>query len=184
MRCCSAARTLGRSSSGSAGASATSRTSRRRPSSRRRPTTRRRRSSSRTSPTRTTRPPWHGPRSRTPSTARGAAGSRCAWRSGRSRPPRWRYDVTMIARYTRPEMKELWSDEAKYHAWLRVELAATEALARRGLVPRDDLATIREKAAFDVARIAAIEADVKHDVIAFVTSVAEKIGPAGRHVHY
>ncbi|HEX4823124.1 MAG TPA: adenylosuccinate lyase [Candidatus Polarisedimenticolaceae bacterium] len=90
----------------------------------------------------------------------------------------------MIARYTRPEMEELWSDEAKYRAWLRVEMAATEALAKRGLVPPDDLAAIREKAAFDVARIAAIEAEVKHDVIAFVTSVAEKIGPAGRHVHY
>ena len=90
----------------------------------------------------------------------------------------------MIARYTRPEMRDLWSDEAKYRAWLEVELAATEALARRGLVPPDDLATIRQKAAFDVARIAAIEAEVKHDVIAFVTSVAEKIGPAGRHLHY
>ena len=90
----------------------------------------------------------------------------------------------MIPRYTRPEMKELWSDEAKYRAWLSVELATTEALAKRGLVPPDDLAAIREKAGFDVSRIAAIEAEVKHDVIAFLTSVAEKIGPAARHVHY
>ena len=90
----------------------------------------------------------------------------------------------MIARYTRPEMAALWSDEAKYRAWLRVELAATEALAARGLVPADDLGTIRAKAAFDISRIAAIEAEVKHDVIAFLTSVAEHVGPASRHIHY
>ncbi len=90
----------------------------------------------------------------------------------------------MIPRYTRPEMAALWSEEAKYKAWLRVELAATEALASRGLVPKDDLATIKAKAAFDVARIAAIEAEVKHDVIAFLESVAERVGPASRHLHY
>ena len=90
----------------------------------------------------------------------------------------------MIPRYTRPEMAALWSDEEKYRAWLRVELAATETLAARGLVPVDDLKAIREKAAFDVSRIAAIEAEVKHDVIAFLTSIAEKVGPASRHIHY
>jgi adenylosuccinate lyase len=90
----------------------------------------------------------------------------------------------MIARYTRPEMASLWSDDAKYAAWLRVELAATETLAARGLVPAEDLATIRAKAAFDVERIAEIEATVKHDVIAFLTSVAEHVGPASRHIHY
>jgi adenylosuccinate lyase len=90
----------------------------------------------------------------------------------------------MIARYTRAEMAALWSDEEKYRAWLRVELAATETLAARGLVPADDLATIRAKATFDVARIVAIEAEVKHDVIAFLTSVAEHVGPASRHIHY
>jgi len=90
----------------------------------------------------------------------------------------------MISRYTRPEMAALWSDEEKYRSWLRVELAATETLAARGLVPADDLDTIREKAAFDVSRIAAIEAEVKHDVIAFLTSIAEKVGPASRHIHY
>ena len=90
----------------------------------------------------------------------------------------------MIARYTRPEMAALWSDEEKYRTWLRVELAATEALAARGIVPAADLATIRAKAAFDVGRIEAIEAEVKHDVIAFLTSVAEKVGPASRHVHF
>jgi adenylosuccinate lyase len=90
----------------------------------------------------------------------------------------------MIPRYTRAEMAALWSDEEKYRAWLRVELATTEALASRGLVPADDLAAIRAKAAFDVARIAAIEAEVKHDVIAFLTSVAEHVGPASRHIHH
>jgi len=90
----------------------------------------------------------------------------------------------MIPRYTRPEMAALWSDEEKYRAWLRVELAATETLAARGIVPAADLATIREKAAFDVSRITAIEAEVKHDVIAFLTSIAEKVGPASRHIHY
>jgi adenylosuccinate lyase len=81
-------------------------------------------------------------------------------------------------------MAALWSDDEKYRAWLRVELAATEALATRGMVPADDLATIRAKAAFDVSRIAAIEAEVKHDVIAFLTSVSEHVGPASRHIHY
>ena len=81
-------------------------------------------------------------------------------------------------------MAALWSDDEKYRVWLRVELAATETLASRGLVPADDLATIRAKAAFDVSRIEAIEADVKHDVIAFLTSVAEHVGPASRHIHY
>jgi adenylosuccinate lyase len=90
----------------------------------------------------------------------------------------------MIPRYTRPEMAALWSDESKYRAWLRVELAATEVLAARGMVPADDLATIKAKAGFDTARIAAIEAEVKHDVIAFLTSVAERVGPASRHIHY
>ena len=90
----------------------------------------------------------------------------------------------MIPRYTRPEMAALWSDEQKYRTWLRVELAATATLAGRGLVPADDLETIREKASFDVSRIAEIEAEVKHDVIAFLTSISEKVGPASRHIHY
>ena len=90
----------------------------------------------------------------------------------------------MIDRYTRPEMRALWSDENKYRTWLEVEIAASETLAARGLVPAEDMAVIRERAGFDVARIEAIEAEVKHDVIAFLTSVAEKIGPASRHVHY
>jgi len=90
----------------------------------------------------------------------------------------------MIPRYTRPAMAALWSDESKYKAWLRVELAATETLAGRGLVPAADLRTIKDKAGFDLARIEAIEATVKHDVIAFLTSVAENVGPAARHIHF
>ena len=90
----------------------------------------------------------------------------------------------MIDRYTRPEMRALWSDENKYRAWLEVELAASETLAARGVVPAEDMEIIRRKAGFDVARIETIEAEVKHDVIAFLTSVAERIGPASRHVHY
>jgi len=90
----------------------------------------------------------------------------------------------VIPRYTRPEMGALWTEEARYGAWLEVELAVCEARAARGLVPAEDMAVLREKAAFDPARIAAIEAEVKHDVIAFVTSIAEKVGPSSRHVHY
>ncbi len=90
----------------------------------------------------------------------------------------------MIARYTRPEMGQLWSEQAKFDSWLEVELAACEVMATRGLIPAEDLAVIREKASFDLERIEAIEAEVKHDVIAFLTSVAEKVGPASRHIHY
>lgn len=81
-------------------------------------------------------------------------------------------------------MGRLWSDEARLQSWLDVELAVCEVLAARGTIPADDMAAIRARAGFDAARIAEIEAEVGHDVIAFVTSVAETIGPAGRHVHY
>jgi adenylosuccinate lyase len=81
-------------------------------------------------------------------------------------------------------MAELWSDRSRWSAWLEVELAVLEALATRGMVPAEDLATIRERAGFDPVRIEAIEAEVKHDVIAFLTSVAETVGPASRHIHY
>ena len=81
-------------------------------------------------------------------------------------------------------MRELWSDHARYESWLTVELAVCEALAAREKIPAEDMQAIRDNAAFDVARIDEIERTVGHDVIAFVSSVAEKIGPAGRHVHY
>jgi len=90
----------------------------------------------------------------------------------------------MIERYSRPEMRALWTDEARYGFWLRVELAVCEVLAERGVIPGASLATIRERAGFDAARIAEIEREVKHDVIAFLTSVAEHVGPDSRFVHY
>ena len=90
----------------------------------------------------------------------------------------------MIARYTRPEMGRIWSEENKFRQWLAVEVAATEILAEAGLVPRQAAQAIREKADFDLGRIYQIEAEVKHDVIAFTTAVAEKIGPESRWLHY
>ena len=89
----------------------------------------------------------------------------------------------MIDRYTRPEMGALWTDEHKFQTWLDVELAACAAMARAGLIPRQDWAAIRRRAGFDVKRIRKIEAEVRHDVIAFLTNVAERVGPAARHVH-
>ncbi len=90
----------------------------------------------------------------------------------------------MIARYTRPEMGAIWSDENKFRQWLAVEIAATETLAEAGVVPRSAARVIRRKGDFKVARIHQIEAEVKHDVIAFTTAVAEKVGPESRWLHY
>ncbi len=90
----------------------------------------------------------------------------------------------MIPRYTRPELGQIWSDQGKYERWLRVELASLEVLAERGEVPARAVATIRRKARVDPDRIAAIEAEVAHDVIAFVTQVAETVGPEGRFIHH
>lgn len=89
----------------------------------------------------------------------------------------------MIARYTRPAMGAIWELENKYRRWLDVEIAACEAWAELGEIPKDALKEIREKAGFDVNRIERIEEVVKHDVIAFLTSVAEHVGPASRFVH-
>jgi adenylosuccinate lyase len=90
----------------------------------------------------------------------------------------------LIDRYTRPEMGSIWTDESKYRSWLKVEIAASETLAEDGIVPLEAARVIREKGDFDVARIHEIEADVKHDVIAFTTAVAENIGPESRWLHY
>ena len=90
----------------------------------------------------------------------------------------------MIPRYSRPEMSRLWSDENRFGAWLAVEIAATEVLTDRGVVPAEALKDIKEKARFDVARIDAIEKEVQHDVIAFVSAVAENVGPNGRWIHF
>ncbi len=90
----------------------------------------------------------------------------------------------MIERYTREEMGSLWSEQAKFDSWLEVELAVCEVLTARGMIPEKEMAAIRGKAAFDIARIEEFEATVGHDVIAFLTSVAERVGPAARHIHY
>jgi adenylosuccinate lyase len=90
----------------------------------------------------------------------------------------------MIPRYSRPEMARLWSDENRFATWLEVEIAATEVLVERGVVPGDALVAIKAKARFDVTRIEEIEKEVQHDVIAFVSCVAENVGPEGRWLHY
>ncbi|MCJ7771664.1 MAG: adenylosuccinate lyase [Desulfobacterales bacterium] len=89
----------------------------------------------------------------------------------------------MIKRYTRKIMGDLWTDEKKYRTWLNVEVAACEAMAETGRIPKDAVKTIKEKANFSVQRIEEIEAETKHDVIAFLTSVAEYVGPDSRYIH-
>ena len=89
----------------------------------------------------------------------------------------------MISRYSRKEMTAIWSEENRYATWLEIELAVCEALTRRGEIPAESFRTISEKAGFDVARIAEIEETVKHDVIAFLTSVSEQVGPDSRFIH-
>ena len=90
----------------------------------------------------------------------------------------------MIPRYTRSEMSRIWSDENRFRAWLKVEVASTETLAEAGVVPREAAKAIREKANFKLERINEIEAEVRHDVIAFTTAVAEFVGPESRWFHY
>ena len=90
----------------------------------------------------------------------------------------------MILRYTRPEMGRIWAEENRFRAWLKVELAATETLAESGIVPQQAAESIRRRADFKLQRIHAIEAEVRHDVIAFTTAVAEFVGPESRWFHY
>ena len=89
----------------------------------------------------------------------------------------------MIARYTLPEMGHLWTDEARFARWLRVELAVSEVLCEDGVVPLADFAALKKHASFDVAEIDALERTTDHDVVAFVTCVARRVGEAGRHLH-
>ena len=89
----------------------------------------------------------------------------------------------MISRYTRHEMGQLWELEKKFKTWLEVELAVCEAWAELGEIPLDVLKTIKEKANFDINRIDAIETEVRHDVIAFLTSLAEFVGEEARYIH-
>ena len=86
----------------------------------------------------------------------------------------------MIPRYTRPAMGKIWSDDNKFRCWLKVETAASLTLADAGIVPREAATAIAERGDFDLKRINEVEAEVKHDVIAFTTAVAEKVGPQAR----
>jgi adenylosuccinate lyase len=90
----------------------------------------------------------------------------------------------MIARYTHPEMGRIWSDQRRYETWLLVETAAAEAMAAAGVVPAEAARDIRERGAFDIARIEEIERTTQHDVIAFTTAVAEHVGPSARWLHF
>ncbi|MGA8110218.1 MAG: adenylosuccinate lyase [Acidobacteriaceae bacterium] len=90
----------------------------------------------------------------------------------------------MIPRYTRAAMGRIWSDENKFRMWLEVETVSSEVLAEDGLVPASAAGAIRARGDFDLDRMRAIEAEVKHDVIAFTTAVAEKVGPEARWLHY
>lgn len=90
----------------------------------------------------------------------------------------------MIDRYTRPEMKEIWSEQNRFQAWLEVEILACEAWSELGDIPKEDVAKIRAKARFDVKRIEEIEAQTRHDVVAFTRSVSESLGEERKWVHY
>ena len=92
----------------------------------------------------------------------------------------------MIPRYSRPDMVAIWSPETKFRIWFEIEAHAADAMAELGVIPKDAAKKIWEKgkaAKFDVARIDAIEAEVKHDVIAFLTHLSEIVGPEARFVH-
>jgi adenylosuccinate lyase len=90
----------------------------------------------------------------------------------------------MIARYTHPEMGRIWSEQRKYETWLQVEVAAAEAMADAGLVPHEAARDLKQNGAFDIQRIEEIEKVTQHDVIAFTTAVAEKVGPSARWLHF
>ncbi len=90
----------------------------------------------------------------------------------------------MISRYTRQEMGNVWTEKNKVQKWLDVELAALDAMAHFGRIPKNIPAQVRKKAVFDIERIKEIEKVVQHDVIAFLTNLAENVGPAGRYVHF
>lgn len=90
----------------------------------------------------------------------------------------------MIKRYMTPEMQDLWSDKNKFDTWLALEIYACEAWEKLEKIPGSALEEIKKKASYDIFRIEQIEAEVHHDVIAFLTSVSEKIGPSGKFVHY
>jgi len=90
----------------------------------------------------------------------------------------------MISRYTRPKMGNIWKDDNKFKKWLDVEIAACEALAHFGIIPKKVPVVVKSKARFDIDKIKKIESVVKHDVIAFLTNVGEYVGPYSRYIHY
>lgn len=90
----------------------------------------------------------------------------------------------MISRYTRPEMAAIWTDQNKFEAWLQVELYACEAWSELGIIPKEDVAVLWDKASFDVERILEIEQETRHDVIAFTRAVSETLGEEKKWVHY
>ena len=92
----------------------------------------------------------------------------------------------MIPRYSRPEMSAIWSSETRFRIWFEIEAHAADSMAELGIIPKDAAKKIWAKgkpAKFDIARIEAIEAEVKHDVIAFLTHLSEIVGPEARFVH-
>src|SRR4051812_19016775 len=90
----------------------------------------------------------------------------------------------MIERYARPEMSAIWTEENKFKAWLEVEILACEAWAELGVIPKEDVALLRENASFDVNRINEIELETRHDVVAFTRAVSETLGSERKWVHY
>ena len=89
----------------------------------------------------------------------------------------------MITRYSRKELTDIWSEHNKYQIWLDVEIAAAEGMEKQGTIPKGVASVVRKKAKINVKRIHNIEAKVKHDVIAFLTSVTEKVGIKARYLH-
>lgn len=90
----------------------------------------------------------------------------------------------MLERYSRPEMRAIWTEENKFKAWLEVELCACEAWVELGVIPKEDVEALRSKATFDIDRIYEIEQETRHDVIAFTRAVSETVGPERKWVHY
>ncbi len=90
----------------------------------------------------------------------------------------------MIARYTRPEMGAIWTEENRYEAWLEVEILACEAWSELGVIPKEDVQALRKNASFDIARILEIEKETRHDVVAFTRAVSETLGDERKWVHY
>src|SRR5262249_7951876 len=107
----------------------------------------------------------------------------CRGAINRAPTPHHANRVKMTSRYTRPPMGRLWTEDNSFQKWLDVEILAAEGLARLGKVPKVAIARIRKKARLDVKRIRAIEAEVKHETIAFLSAVAETVGDDARYLH-